>query len=1333
MVMRAVCRTILLLLLSRCLHGCQPYIDQVDESADFQGRFIDFGVRRELKLIDFKGDRESLLLVFNQPLEEPASNNRASPFIPTFYPRVTVREVKREGAAGVRVRFQDKLPPARSYTATVPNGWRAVTGATFLSPTRVEWETERPALLEVDTASGLDGWVPGEPLRLVFNQAVDRQSVLDSMELTDGSSRPVTLATPPALHADEGNPSVYLLDLGGLQPNKRFLLSLREGVKPEQGRLTGLASKLFEFGPREKPRQTRPKEQRLEGDAPPDPTFDDPVERTVLDCVTVPPGTTTLSLRAQALVEVDTWSLSERQLVELLLRRKNDDAVVTRLEAAKPSYSGRQEKAVERVRWLPASYNQTAKTEYGAFWVRMRCDRTRIEHRLIVRSDMAVSALAINQTTAVKTTEKNAAATLYSARGERLAESGTSIDGEVSFSSAYRATPVLALIRKGKQMQAAAVLRQALPASKVPSGVLWSDRTVCEPGRSLEFFGVWWGGGELPEIALRESSGKKLDRKVDIETMGRLFRGSVMVPQSSGKYILSFGSGASNRSALSFEVAHFAGGEYPSDLTLQRDDSGRFSGKYFWRGPGAEFLGVRASLFPDPEQTGGWSSPGEDSPPQSPIEVEVEQTLEGAEFRLAELPKQAGLSSLRVELYDTRETSRVYRRVSRVMGERKIRLTKAVSRLGKGDGTSLFFEFSPTEELSEGEVLECELLVLKDGGWRSVARSAAVESGDGYAWTTSVASGDRARLNVYRAGLNSISALGTWEKVLPSLRGDWAPLSLAVERVKPGDKVSVSWPGPERNKTAWVGIMIGEQAPTLYPRRLDSDGNLGTVSIPPLSPGVEAVTVFAVVETDKRKTLYRKAELTVEEKSVVAPINVRINESDDFQSCKRGDKLIFDFPDSTGERALIWWQNETDRQSSITASPWKEFLNREQDSRLVVQPPDGHWTRGPLHLTEQRVDITAPSRPGRYTLRVLADSEKSLRYFQREVEVLESTHWSETVPRFVRPGDVFYAGIRFWTDPKGPVTLGVTASADLSASLRPLSYYTTSSLTKPGSSADLVFGYQAPESFAAHRREGFTLRWKLGLQGAREAVEAEIPVFPSPARSELYRSRKLSAHSALKLSLAEEDIWRVDLRVEPPPEALEEGSKLGVKLGSDSLRTLELGGEHPNARLFKTGSGEIEIHHLEGAPVQVDIYLLRSEQTSRRANRLYLLNYLEDFQGKPLNRDQAIKIGQKFRAAYSLVVPEKLPACRLEVPLPGGVKVEGCRLLRENEPKPIGWSMKEDRLRVDIPALEAGEHRVAVILEPVARGDYYWPTPTLEASDGFLNASGEPRRLSISE
>lgn len=1317
--------------------GCQPYIDQVDEKRDFRSQFQDFGTRRELKLVDSLGDRESLLLVFNQPLGELAAGVNPAPFIPSLYPRVVIASVEREGAAGVRVRFASKLPAARIYTATIPSGWRAMTGATFLRPHLVSWETERPDLSALTAPAGVDRWKPNEPLTLVFNQPVEADSIKERLRVTTGENGAEVLLQRAEIRVDLSDPQRVTLVVDELELNRRYRLSLKEGIRPKQGRLVSAASRTFEFGPREY-------SHLLDSKLQPSQEAMAPASPLKLDYRVMQPSATTMVGDIPEQHSVKTWEVSERESVALMLVGEGRRVTATAVESRKTVYAGRMEHSSGQLRVLPNNPLWTKTSPYGVFWVKLERKELPAKRFLVLRTGLTTSTLAINNVIGVEANDKGVRAALYSVKGELLAEAAGGEDGVARFRGPFKAEPHVAVVRRGAEVQVAEVVRQNVEGLEAPNGVFWSDRSAYRPGEELRFHGAWWGEGGLPLFILRESSGRETDLTPTFLVEGRLFSGAFTVPKSSGRYTLEAVENGSSRPILSFEVSDIAAQDHPSSLAFGPAELGEFRGSYTWNGPGGENLGVRARLDPDNESVDGWTSGNFYQAKWWPVTVEVTPRIGGADFRMSSLPDIEGPSVLEVELYDTNTTSRVYRSETQKVGEREVSLRKASSRVGT-DGEFLYsFEFSIRTPLSARERLECE---LQSGDKRELTdsgtRGSAIEAGEVYRWMGTCRQGAPAKLTMKKVGPSGSTVLGTWVKPSPRAEDTWGPLSLSSDRVKPTETLPVAWPGGERERRVWLGLAVGDEVPLLETRRIDSSGNIGFLKIPALSPGVREVVVLAVAEGTDGRPSYRSASLSVDEESVIPALHFKINGRHDLKSCKSGESLEVEIPEGGGDRLLCWWEPEHLESFGGTESSWRNLLwESSEDGRTFLPGSAKRISRGPLKLDGTRFTIEAPSTPGSYILRVLSDSERRLRFHQARIEVLESTHWSKVSPLFARAGDLFSAGVRLTADPKARIATGATTSVSPGSSLLPLGYHTTSALVEAGKPADMMFDYQVPANPEEEKWDDLSLLWEIGVHGAASSVAAKVPIISNPSMAELFSSRKLEAGAAVRMTLPEGGLWRMDLESPGASEGREGEADLEISLafrdkaepsradGDDNHRVV-LDQTHPRKRFLRVGRGTLEIKHRSGPRVKFAVHKLLPKETAKFAKKAYLIASMENDAGETKAKDGPVRVGEKFHAVYSLVVPERLDPTTLEIPLPGGVEVSGCWLRRAGGLEPLTWVLEEDGIVVELPGLEVGEAPVVVLLESLAPGDYFWPSPTLYTSDRKPTAAAESRRLIV--
>ncbi|MFA7482144.1 MAG: hypothetical protein WC314_16685 [Vulcanimicrobiota bacterium] len=204
---RAVAIWLLILLCS----GCQPYPDYVAPIQDFRTDAVDFGTKRSLKLVAWSGDEQELFLVFNQPIHSLEEMNDPSPFEPEIRPLAFIKSVSRVGVSGIRIEFARALAQGRRYTATIPSGWRALSGASFGRESTVEW-TVSPVAEEIDLDSK-----PAEQVEWVSEAGADRLAAGPGVLWTRGRlfqpSQPLDFLG--AWWSEKGLPAVALVDSVG--------------------------------------------------------------------------------------------------------------------------------------------------------------------------------------------------------------------------------------------------------------------------------------------------------------------------------------------------------------------------------------------------------------------------------------------------------------------------------------------------------------------------------------------------------------------------------------------------------------------------------------------------------------------------------------------------------------------------------------------------------------------------------------------------------------------------------------------------------------------------------------------------------------------------------------------------------------------------------------------------------------------------------------------------------------------------------------------------------------------------------------------------------------
>lgn len=220
--------------------GCQPYLDHELPVYNFSKDFVDFGHKRRLRVLSIEADQESLLVVFNQPLRLLGDSTKKLPFEARILPRLPIKEVELEGLAGVRYRFARPAPAAQQYSLVIPAGWRALSGASYLSETTHPWNTPRPELLSWEPGPGSR---TGEAMRLDsastallrWNQSVQEESLRKCLELRPvGGEEPI----PFELTALGETQSHYEVRFGELESGRNYRLVLSPGVKGVEGQLT---------------------------------------------------------------------------------------------------------------------------------------------------------------------------------------------------------------------------------------------------------------------------------------------------------------------------------------------------------------------------------------------------------------------------------------------------------------------------------------------------------------------------------------------------------------------------------------------------------------------------------------------------------------------------------------------------------------------------------------------------------------------------------------------------------------------------------------------------------------------------------------------------------------------------------------------------------------------------------------------------------------------------------------------------------------------------------------------------------------------------------------
>lgn len=1406
-------------LLCLLLSACQPYPDHVDPIHDFRAESLDFGTRRELRLVKVMGDQSELLLVFNQPLQRLAERDESVPFRLDFRPRLPVGETSRMGAAAIRVRFAAKLPPAHSYSATIPAGWRALTGAAFLRSQEVSWETPRARLLEVhyEEEDGSGYW------RLVFNQSVDLDSLRTCLQIEDTDLGEVLAEARFQLARSE--PDQFRLSLPNEPSYRKFKLSLKPGLKSSGGPLPGEGGESFDLeaakdtlflksGSRWLPQEgllrlvfsspvserelrrslkglgsqrveMRTKDQREYNLSFPE--LKGRVELTILksllaldgshlsrevsiglshagrqkkersisrDFLRLKPGDTVMPSRTPAKSQIATWALTDAQVLDLLKLSDDDWSSKGKLalELRKPLYSASTKVSRDETRFLPPNPPKTLSEAGGNFLVRRALGGDKVERTLLTRSALSLDSWSLNQAVSVfvgSSSAKGSAGVrlqLLDLQGQVLSEAVSGSDGVARFSEGKNREPVL-VRALGKGHSIYHILRPYnLPGPRSVPGLLWTHGTVFSPGSKARFFSAWWMGERPGEIEVLDAAGEIVDRISLGQAESALFAGGEFeVPKVEGHYRLRFAGGyALSAAGSSFSVSQLS--EYfdsaGSSLNLEEHEN-LYKGHYEWQGPKAAQLDLRASLQPQVSDLNGWRLSYPELPNSLPVGINKTETLDGGDFLLETLPLLRGLWTLELELFDKRSPEAVVHRVKRELGEEILKLTGAEVRVLSPKVRMARFRFLFAKgENGPGRPLKCRFLEqdpTSPSAWRAAAVGQAVWRDGGYEWSTSFAGSGVFRVQCIFDGpapdLEEHSV--TWEKVLYS---EAAIDGQEVLEVNPtvaqaGEFVRLRWPDLKAGTPVWLSVLSDGGEVAILRRRADTEGDLGQVLIPATHMGQSEVVLVAALAAGASNLplTIRSRVVRMKRESLAEPLSFEL------ESPIGGDLVL---PPGSELRVplkepgmpelshgLFWWKKAGSQSGpSLGLAEGLQNLSRRAGATMSASRLPAE---GPVELTgKDELSLVSPQIPGTYELNFLGiDINKKLYFAEHKISVKRFAHWATLMPPWVRPGDEFWAGVRFWPSPELNAPTGTICNVDPASELLPQSYFTTAALTKAGKVGDMVFNYEAPNFVAAEKLEVLQLKWQLGVEGEEVPVTAELKILPSSYKEVSFRKRHLKSGEKIRLELSALDHWKLRLA-----QMSDRGGSAKVSVSGETLveEIVELTAQLPNSEIYGANS-DLTLWHKSGNPVEVEVLDLqgRSNLDNPTAQGLYVLRELQTEAGEALTDDGAV-MEQENLISYHLVLEDARKDLRLVSPFPGGFQALGCWLRTEDSLQALDWDMVHDEMVVVIPELQAGEQQVVVSVKAVVAGEFRWPSSRVLSVDDKVLAQTQSSSVSVS-
>ena len=762
------------------LTGCQPYPDHGDPIPDFRANSIDFGTRRELKLVRFEGDEKGLLLQFNQPIQKLSEWDDPVPFELSFVPQIPLRNLRREGAASVRVEFAEELPPAHTYKATIPVGWRALTGASFLRSRTVEWTTMRPALVKVEPVPGEAAW------KMIFNQPINAESLTRCLEVPGLSSEdydivpldptryelriltPVALASlglSPGLESKVGKvqglaqdfsltefsagvffceKSEWLPEVGAVrllfseQVSRSELLQNLQGLELPVGHLYSDDGKdfLLFLGDVSRAREISVSDSltALSGShllhdvrVTVSPLHPPTSQESYRSPRSLDLSATVLRMPTAEETNVAAWRLDRESAIALVALSDEawSDPKKQKIEFTAPVYQHQTQKARDTTRFLKK------ETEPGGLFLVRLTKGEEVKRLLVTRSSLIAEGWSLNGIVTGYAARSNGVPLsdvrleLCDSSGRVVDTAATTADGTVRFrSDEHRGVYLWAEESLGTAL--ARVVHQNVAVPIASPGLLWTQGKYFEPGQDSIYLGLWWSDGELPLVEVVDAGGEPVEVSISPpERVGPFFQGRFAAPQRSGEYRVRFRQGTgSHESALvgasTFHVSRLAGqsGAPVVSLELGKLESGGYGGSYEWDGRGASLLGASARLVAQKTVRDGWERVRPGQPDLIPLSVVRKVSMLGGHYELQPLPPVQGRWNLVVEIFDRESPGAVVKRAELELGEEVVKLLGCeLKRLSSSTSRARFrFRFTRSENNGR-RALYCRLETRENDTW----------------------------------------------------------------------------------------------------------------------------------------------------------------------------------------------------------------------------------------------------------------------------------------------------------------------------------------------------------------------------------------------------------------------------------------------------------------------------------------------------------------------------------------------------------------------------------------------------------------------------------------
>lgn len=1379
------------------LAACQPYPDHGEVVAHFYTDLVDFGARRELALVNSSGDRDGLLLEFNQPIAELGQQD--VPFELSFQPHIPGAVTSMVGCASVRIDFPRPLALAHRYRANIPKGWRALTGASFVRPQIVEWETGRPKLLEVtedDEEGGaylfhLDQDVSPDSLRhslQLFELGTEVHSpgeVQDVVNQGDGLYKIVFSGLSSQVSYDVGVlPGLKALS-GPLEGSggERFPLTggvLKVSGLPDQVASSGCVS--LKFSHPVEPAEilchlkgvesnqvlltsqdgcsyqvswpdlaTADHQQKLtllaglrseDGHSLSEPltiSVLPPSQESVPRAVRMPerigPEASVYRRRIKKGSRLATWSLTRKQAIRLTSVSESTWKAKQKMpeELAPPLYKMALTKDFAATRFLA----KDASGQHSFLLVRIAEPTGAVRRLLLSRSSQIVNCWYVNSRVTAQV-PKGSVTELLDRSGEVLSRGRADSQGQVSFQGPWEQPPGFLSSRLGgntvvQELEAV----QVRPPDHTPA-FLWSTDSIHGPVQEFSYFGVWLARGERDDLVLRDEQGevRELDSHF-VESLGPLFAGRFKTPEQPGAYSLDFRSTANTGAKLPFLVTGLPL-QSLSEATLVLDElaeSERMTGSYVWRGPGEVHLDLRARLRRRIQRRDGWRTSLKGQTNWLDVPIERQYGFLKTSFTLGPLPEVTGAWQLEVELVDKNCPDLVVARATHDIGDSPLVLVGAQAKeLSLQDRLTKFrFEFS---DRLEDRPLRLQLYRESEQVWALEEQGEAEWRDGAFEWGVGLFQSGRYRLECLWEDEEGVPHSLSFEKrVSTDQLDDIEPLVTHPADDSPFGVLEVAWPELEENSQVWVSVLNAEG---LVSSELFSSAQqqVGSVARPIPHLGEKEQILLAGLQNPGRSGFQLRA--------LRIPVNSGFALKEPLLTAEERSELQELEPkaESRLQLPLSEWA-KTELQSCLVwwrpasqSSSLSPGALPEQVSPLHSDITDrvGLPFLGPLEIKQRQfLEIDTPGQ-GQFELCILGlTSEGDFSFQVQPLEVAPRARWEPLIPPVFRPKDQFLAGLRFWSDPEELTPTGITSSVSLDSTLLPQTYFSTANLIDPASQGDMLFSYRSPDFLAASQSQDFRLEWELGVEGEAIPVGARLTCLPTLTEDSLRRSTSVNRQRAFRFNLTSLKFWKLKLQLEEKA-SLEPECVIRISGLGDKVEEVELDQQNPSFEFFGQDDTVLDVRLAQGPEVRLELYQLEPKKEEQTLKGLEL--YL--LRRLVSSDGEAVKLDKlsmdsDYSAEHHLVLPVDKGGLFLDAPIPGGTRASGCWLVKDEALIPLSWIAHRGGVRVEIPDLVAGEHVVKVGLQSVVPGRFGWPGARVVDTEGQLQAQVPATQVGVEE